>query len=305
MNFPRAEKRRVSLEWPAETAGGDPPFFCWAQPDSNICLDFHGDPLNAQLVVFSDGNHHMALQESLAAFACENRGLSRIFYTTTPPGPLVKMVRSGGLRIGNLIIRMSPHLLISPPQVLDTLAAEGHVRSHTPFMRNRGSALLVRKGNPKNIFCVADLARKDLRLFLSNPETETVSHSGYLDTLRGMAAAKGVDLSPGEAIGAEIIYGQCVHHREAPQALADDCADAAILYYHLALRYIRIFPALFEMVPLGGTVADPRPAPENRISSTHAAIVGDGGRWGAELLRFLSSDAVRDIYADHGLLPAR
>ena len=55
------------LIWPAErpraTASGSE----WSQARSNLCLDFHGDPASAQLVVFSDGNHHMALAECVAA----------------------------------------------------------------------------------------------------------------------------------------------------------------------------------------------------------------------------------------------
>lgn len=293
------------LNWPEEQAGGDNHFSRWFQPGSNICLDFHGDPVNAQLVVFSDGNHHMALTDCLDFFLRQNKGVSGIFYATTPPGPIVNMLRTGGLRMGNLTIRVSPHVFISPPQVLENLVAEGYMQTHQPFMRNRGSVLLVKKGNPKNISGVADLARRDLRLFLSNPETEKVSYRGYVDTLKGMAAGEGINLSfLADATGTGIVYGDCIHHREAPQALADDRADVAIVYYHLALRYIRMFPALFEMVPLGGTASDPQPAPENIISRTHAGIIGDGGRWGAEFLRFLSSDPVRAIYAYHGLLRA-
>jgi hypothetical protein len=102
-----------------------------------------------------------------------------------------------------------------------------------------------------------------------------------------------------------ILFGKRIHHREAPQALADDRADVAIVYYHLALRYIRIFPALFEMVPLGGTAFDPRAVSGNIISLTHAGIIGDGGRWGTKFLRFLTSDKVSAVYAYHGLLRAR
>ena len=59
----------ASLDWPRETAGaGDTADAGFIQPASNICLDFHGDPLRARLVVASDGNHHMALREVLAAF---------------------------------------------------------------------------------------------------------------------------------------------------------------------------------------------------------------------------------------------
>ena len=52
------------LEWPQEAARlqeSDEPSFGHA--GSNLCLDFHGDPKRAGLVVFSDGNHHMALEE--------------------------------------------------------------------------------------------------------------------------------------------------------------------------------------------------------------------------------------------------
>lgn len=302
MELQHSGKNRIALDWPEERAGGDTPLPRWSQPDSNICLDFHGDPRNAQLIVFSDGNHHMALQECLDLFLNQHPSLTAIFYTTTPPGPMVKMVKAGGLRIGNLIIRAAPHVLISPPHVLDNLVAEGLLSTHLPFMQNRGSVLLVRRGNPKNILKVADLARRDLRLFLSNPESEAVSHRGYTDTLQGLAAAEGIALSlSGEPNGPEVVYGERIHHREAPQALADDRADVAIVYYHLALRYVRIFPALFDMVPLGTTALNPQPVPGNVISRSHAAIVGDGGRFGAEFLRFLSSEAVGDIYEHHGL----
>jgi hypothetical protein len=293
------------LDWPEEQVGGDNHFSRWFQPGSNCCLDFHGDPLNAQLVVFSDGNHHMALKDCLDLFSSQNKGLSGIFYATTPPGPLVNMLRTGGVHMGNLTIRVSPHLFISPPHVLDQLVAEGYMQTHTPFMRNRGSVLLVKKGNPKNISGVADLVEKNLRLFLSNPKTEKVSYRGYVDTLKEMAHRAGIEPSFfADAIETKIVYGQCIHHREAPQALADDRVDVAIVYYHLALRYVRIFPALFEMVPLGGTVLDPRPVSEICIGKTHAGIVGDGGSWGEKFFQFLFSQAASDIYAHHGLLRA-
>jgi len=63
----------ASLNWPDEAAGridgGEPRL---VQPGLNVCLDFHGDPLRARLVVVSDGNHHMAVRDVLAAFLAEN-----------------------------------------------------------------------------------------------------------------------------------------------------------------------------------------------------------------------------------------
>lgn len=272
-----------------------------------MILDFHGDPSAAKLVVFSDGNHHMALGESLQRFFERNPQGEHIFYATTPPGPVLQLLKHGSLQIGNFILSVIPHIFISPPHVLDKLVSDGYMAQHFPFMKNRGNVLVVKNGNPKNIQSVADLTRKDVRLFLSNPQTETVSYQGYVDTLKGIAAQDGIDLSflSEESPATGVVYGNCIHHREAPQAIADGHADVAIVYYHLALRYTRIFPALFEIIPLGGTVQDPQPVPKNVISLTHVGMIGDGGPWGSQLIEFLLSDTVSDIYKHHGLLPMR
>ena len=42
------------------------------------------DPVGAQLAVFSDGNHHMALAECIEIFVRRSPGLHDVFYTTTP-----------------------------------------------------------------------------------------------------------------------------------------------------------------------------------------------------------------------------
>lgn len=47
-----SEKELAYLEWPEEQVGGDRRCFRRNQPGLNICLDFHGDPVQAQLVVF-------------------------------------------------------------------------------------------------------------------------------------------------------------------------------------------------------------------------------------------------------------
>ncbi|MEW6669274.1 MAG: substrate-binding domain-containing protein [Thermodesulfobacteriota bacterium] len=293
------------LEWPEEQAGENSRFLRWVHPGSNICLDFHGDPSKAQLVVFSDGNHHMALRDCLDLFLQRNIGLSQVFYATTPPGPLVDMLRNGGLKMGNLVLRVSPHVFISPPEVLDRLVADGFMAGHIPFVRNRGNVLLVKKGNPKRIHGVSDVMRGDVRLFLSNPETEKASFTAYYNTLKALASGLNAnqDFPDGKIAQGQVLFGSRIHHREAPQAVADDRADVAVVYYHLALRYVRIFPSLFELVPLGGTASHPQPVAGNSIGLTHAGLVGDGGEWGAAFTRFLSTRAVGEIYAHHGLLP--
>ncbi len=297
----------AKLIWPEEraraNATGVPGF---SQAASNICLDFHGDPAHACLAVFSDGNHHMALQEALGLFVEKNSEVGDIFYTTTPPRVAVEMLAAGRILVGNLVILANPHVFISPPQILDRLVADGYMQAHRPFMRSRGNVFLVRKGNPQNILGIADLLRDGVRLFLSNPVTETLSYQVYADSLRNLAKREGIGLAflehaRGENDPAKLVYGDLVHHREAPQALADGRADVAMIYYHLALRYQRIFPDRFDMVRIGKASATEECDPLNIVSQFNCGLVGDGGQWGPALLEHLMSAAVAEVYVKHGL----
>ena len=113
------------LSWPAERPRAAAPGSEWSQARSNLCLDFHGDPASAQLVVFSDGNHHMALAECVEAFVRRSPGLHEVFYTTTPPSVYLAMLRTGELNLGNLTLRVRPNVVIGPREVVEGLHAEG------------------------------------------------------------------------------------------------------------------------------------------------------------------------------------
>ena len=293
----------VRLNWPDEAARPakrDEPHF--NQAGSNICLDFHGDPLRAKLVVFSDGNHHMALEEVLRVFLAQNPAVEEVFYTTTPPRVALQLLRAGSLDIGNLRLTIAPHVFISPPSVLDTLVQEGYMSAHRKFMRCRGVVLLVAKDNPKEIAGILDLVRDDVKLFLSNPTTEKISYQVYTDCLRRLAGHESLTLNflshaPGQPDPAKLIYGESIHHREAPQAVADGRADVALVFYHLALRYQRIFPGRFDVIWPAGSLGDQ----DCDINSFHCGLIGDGGAWGAALLEFLASEQATEIYSVHGL----
>jgi ABC-type sulfate transport system substrate-binding protein len=166
--------------------------------------------------------------------------------------------------------------------------------------------LLVKKGNPKHIFQVSDLIRGDVRLFLSNPETEKASYTAYRNTLKALASGQTAnpDFLDEKIAQGQVFFGKRIHHREAPQAVTEGSADAAVVFYHLALRYLRIFQDLFDVVPLGGSVEKPEPLPGNVVGKTHMGLVGDGGVWGRRLISFLGSKQAMEIYRHHGLRPA-
>lgn len=287
----------AALEWPREAAAHDRAA-AFAHPGSNLCLDLHGDPRRARLVVFSDGNHHMALEDCLREFLAAHPEADDVFYATTPPRVLAEALRAGSLRVGNLVLSLQPHLFISPPAVLDRLVADGRMATHRPLAASRGSVLLVANGNPKGIAGPADLAREDVRLFISNPRTETVSFRIYAETLRRLAARGGVALPDLETGHPRVVHGALIHHREAPQCVADGMADCAVVFRHLALRYTRIFPGRFDVVPLA-----PEGDPADARGATHLGLIGDGGSFGAAAAAFLLGERAQAIYAAHGLQP--
>jgi len=287
------------LHWPMENATGEPPAAADLTVDgSNILLDLHGDPTRARLVVFSDGNHHMALEESLQAFLRLHLECEDVFYATTPPRIVVEALASGVLSSGNLRLRCAAHVFISPDEVLATLHRRGLVGVPAPFMRSDGLALLYRRENPAGVGAAEDLLRADLRLALSNPSTESASFSVYERAVLAVARRAGEDV---EAVrrrlhGESVLKSRVIHHREIPALIAADRADLSLVYRHLALRYTRIFPDVFAHRVVDGALLD-----DGCISHYHAAAVGDAGPYGRQLLEFLRSETVARIYRSHGL----
>ncbi len=291
-----------ALPWPEERAGSATAAALFSHAGSNLCLDFHGDPNLAGVTVLSDGNHHMALEAALAAFVEKHPEIGEVFYTTTPPRVMVEMARCGAVRIGNLQLVIQPDIFIGPPAVLQRLVDENLMQSHTPFARSVGTVFLVKKGNPKKIVHVRDLLRDGVRLFLSNPDAESVSYQVYRDALDDLAERGGIALPylshpHDQPDRTKLIYGERIHHREAPQAVADGRADVAMVYYHLALRYQRIFPELFDWVWPDGAFDNGK----CEYSHYHCGMSVKVNEWGKSLYQYLMSAEVAAIYQHHGL----
>ena len=288
------------LNWPRELArpDGRAPAELML-PESNIVLDLHGNPAEAKLHVASDGNHHMALAETVAAFLEEAPEAKDVFYMTVPPRIVLAAAEAGAVRIGNLDVPITPHVVIGPEGLLNQFVERGLLYYHAPFMQSRGNAVLVRSGNPKGIRSVADLFRPDVILALSNPVTETASFSVYEKEIGRHLGYGGV---AAVLRSGRVPKSSQIHHREIPEILARGEADASIVYYHLALRYRRIFPDLFDLVPTGPMAADGHPEASNNTTAYHVGVSDNGGQFGAPFRAFLFSDAVTAIYGKHGLV---
>ncbi len=286
------------LQWPLEASQKNLiDYFRWQQAGSNLCLDFHGNPATAKLVVYSDGNHHMALEACCQAFVETHPEVTDIFYATTPPNVIYQSLLQGGLMIGNLQLNVLPHVFISPTNIVNKLVDQNLMSSHQVFAKSRGNVLLVKKGNPKNILGIGDLLRSEIKLTMSNPVTESASYKVYRDTLLGTARTQNLN----EAMFArlvdkgstQVIFGESIHHREVPQAIYSGQADVAVVYYHLALRYTRIFPDDFELIEFETA--------ENVYTNYHIGLIHDGGEWGQSFIDFMLSSTAGRLYQQHGL----
>jgi len=297
------------LNWPIEASCSEcGSSYQWSHAGSNICLDFHGNPLKAQLVVFSDGNHHMALEASCQLFLKQHPDVIDIFYATTPPAVLVQTVIKGSLMLGNLHLDIKPNIFISPKNILNNLQDKNIVTSHNAFARSRGNVLLVRKNNPKNISSISDLFRHDVRLIISNPEKETASYDVYRETIINFSKKENIDEESAEKLlrhDQSTIYSQLIHHREVPQAIYAGQADVALVYYHLALRYSRIFPDDFSYILLDELGADEKAKATNITTDYHIGVVGDGAEWGNKFYEFMHSDDALAEYEKHGLVAVK
>jgi hypothetical protein len=294
------------LPWPPEAAQyPDDSVRAFTAPGSNQVLDFHGDPAIAGLAVFSDGNHHMALEACVRAFLTANPDVGDVFYTTTPPAPLVDALKGTGLVVGNLRISRKPDVFIGPGNILDGLVEAGFMASHVPFAQSRGNVILVRKGNPKGIVSVADLLSDEVTVTCSNPVKEKASYSVYAEAASGLAQEAGVDkdllLEKLSTAGPKTVHSQIIHHREVPELISAGRADAAVIYYHLALRYTRIFPDIFELVDIGGVLSG-EPSLANPVTRYHIGLVADGGQWGKHFVAFMQDYDAQQLYEEHGLV---
>jgi Bacterial extracellular solute-binding protein len=222
---------------------------------------------SADLVIFTEGNHLMVLlsDEIIGAFPTWAKSqtqyadldLDNVVVITLPQPVVVQMIRTGGLALGNLTLDVSrksgfyPDIVMAGAEPLREVRKLGVIESQAQFFsRNRGPALLVRKGNPLGIHGLADIVRTGARIALPN-SVEEASRARYraaMDGLIGKSAADAVFAAevpdfPGR-IG--------IVHRDLPEMVARGYADVAFTQYHLISYWTRIFPRHFELVPVSG-----------------------------------------------------
>jgi hypothetical protein len=191
------------------------------------------------LVIFTEGNHLMVLSSDdiVGAFPSwaksqpryANLDLTNIILVTLPQPILVQMIRTGGVALGNLTLDVSrtsgfyPDIFMGYPEPLRQLHQLGVIEPQARFFcKNRGVALLVRKGNPLAIRGLADLVRTGTRIALPDAGDVRAKCLAATEELLGKPA---VDV----LVAAESNFpGRLgIMHRDLPEIVARNYADAA------------------------------------------------------------------------------
>jgi hypothetical protein len=219
------------------------------------------------LVIFTEGNHLMVLlgDDIVGAFPSWAKSqpqyaaldLDNIVVVTLPQPVVVQMIRTGGIELGNLTLDVSrrsgfyPDIVMAGPEPLRQVRKLGVIEPQARyFSRNRGPALLVRKGNPLGIYGLTDIVRTGARIALPNA-VEAAARARYRIALEGLIGKPEADA----IFAAEVsdFPGRLgIVHRDLPEMVARGYADVAFTQYHLISYWTRIFPRHFELVPISG-----------------------------------------------------
>jgi len=251
--------------------------------------DLFGDINDPQLVVFFAGNQFMCIDDLLAAFKKEQPQYQRIFAETLPPGILAKQIEAGSITIGNMRITLKPDVYTAGKNKMDQLP---QLFSKTePYAYNR-LALMVQKGNPKQVKTLKDLGRNDIRVSMPNPEWEGI----------GKRIEEAYVKAGGETLRKTIMDDKVkdsttfltqIHHRQTPMRILYNQSDAAPVWYSEAF-YQQMIGHPTELIEI--------PATENIAATYVAGQMKNAPHLQAakDFMDFLVSEKAKAIYRKYG-----
>jgi molybdate transport system substrate-binding protein len=189
--------------------------------------DLYGDIIDPQLVVFFAGNQFMCIDDLIAAFKKEYPQYQRIFAETLPPGILARQIKEGSLVIGNLRISIKPDVYTTGKS---RIVQTPEWFTNTEVYAKNKLAIIVAKGNPKNIKSLKDLAGKEVRVSMPNPEWEGIGRRIEEAFVKaGGEQLKNIIMV--EKVKDSSTFLTHIHHRQSPMRIMYNQSDAAPVWY--------------------------------------------------------------------------
>jgi ABC-type molybdate transport system substrate-binding protein len=262
-------------------------------PDVDNVPDLHGNPCDAKLVLFIGGNQFFVLPRLIAGFEKQHPEFAGyIFYETLPPGVLRKQMAAGNaLTLGNLTLRVQPDVYEAGARVVQAMQTEGEL-DHTIKYATNNLEIMVAAGNPRHIASLKDLAKRDLRLSMPNPETEGVARQ-IQESLRKAAGDSLVKTVYEDKAKSGSTFLTQIHHRQTPMRILEGKSDAGVVWSS-EVRFQEKIGSAISGVPI--------PDAENVTAVYAAGVVRNAPHREAALawLAYLKSKEARDAYAEFG-----
>ena len=251
--------------------------------------DLFGDINDPQLVVFFAGNQYMCMDSLVQAFKARYPQYQRIFIEALPPGILAKQIRGGSITIGNLRITQKPDVYTAGRK---RIIEEMQYLMDTVTYTHNKLAIMVAKGNPKQIHSIKDLGKNDIKISMPNPKWEGIAgqiQSAYVkaggERLKNNIMQQKVDA------GTTLLTK--IHHRETPLNIMNGVSDAGPVWYSEAYYHQKAGHPVTMI-----TIADN----ENVTASYVAGILKNAPHPKAakDFRDFLASKRAKEIYQFYG-----
>ena len=253
--------------------------------------DIFGDINDPQLVIFMGGNQFMVLDDLIAAFKKEYPQYQRILVETLPPGLLMEQIKSGSLLIGNMRISLKPDIYTTGK---NTIKENKELFSSTiPFTATK-LALMVQKGNPKNITSLQDLSKENIRISMPDKAIEGIGKN-IADAYVKAGGQPLHDAIMKQKVADSSTFITQIHHRQSPMRILYNQSDVAPVWE----------TEVFYQQSIGHPV-DKVNIPEayNKIAVTAAGVLKDAPHKEAAIhfMEFLVSEKSKSIFKKYGFL---
>jgi ABC-type molybdate transport system substrate-binding protein len=255
--------------------------------------DLHGNPVDAQLVLFIGGNQFMVLPDLVEGFQKQHPELrGHIFYETLPPGILRRqMEHDGVLTLGNLTLQAHADVYEAGARVLAEMEQKGQVEKPVHYASNQ-LEIMIHAGNPRGIRALQDLGKDKIRLSMPNPAWEGVARQ-IEDSLR----KAGGDALVRKVMDAKVKDGTSylthIHHRQTPMRIMDGRSDAGVTWSS-EVRF---------QENIGNPIAGVAIPPSENTTATYAAGVLRNAPHAAAArawVAYLGSEEAQTVYRKFG-----
>jgi ABC-type molybdate transport system substrate-binding protein len=264
--------------------------------DVNNVPDLHGNPFEAELIIFTGGNYFFAMKDLVEEFTSENSNLKgKIFYETLPPGIIKQQLEQDNtITIGNLTLQVQPDVFQAGPDMLKELSSAGYLDSEGEKIFENKLGIMVKEGNPQGISSLNDLAKNNIFVANPNPKTEGITEK----IKKSLIKAGGKDLentvyqkkvNDGSALITDI------HHRQTPLMIMQNKVHAGVVWV-TEVNFQKKINNPIDMVEI--------PDEQNERGSEAAALVSKGRNKqnGRKWIEFLKSDKAKEILKDYGFI---